>query len=88
MALDLDTALTGIAGFSSRPKTPNPLKLVESFMKLLRLEDAYLMECETFEDVADGVPRVIEACNTRRLHSALGTQFENRHACKPVKTAA
>jgi hypothetical protein len=41
-------------------------------MKTLKVEDVYLMEYETFEDVAFGVPRFIEAYNERRLHSALG----------------
>ena len=50
------------------------------------------MEYETFGDVAIGVPRCIEACNTRRLHSAPGylgpARFEDNRARTPVKTAA
>ncbi|MDF0599071.1 MULTISPECIES: IS3 family transposase [Paracoccaceae] len=50
------------------------------------------MEYETFEDVADGVPRFIQTYNTRRLHSAQGylspNQFGDRNARTPFKTAA
>ena len=61
-------------------------------MKTLKVEDTYLMEYETFDDVTAGVPRFIEACNLRRLHSALGylspAQFEDRNASAPVKSVA
>ncbi|CAM4178072.1 transposase [Palleronia rufa] len=50
------------------------------------------MDCETFDDVAEGVPRFIASYNTRRPHSApeyLGpAPFEDRSARAPVKTPA
>lgn len=82
----------GFVGSMSRRGNPYDNPQAESFMKTLKVEDAYLMEYETFDEVAAGVPRFIDAYNRRRLHSALGyvspIEFENRNARAPVKAAA
>jgi putative transposase len=82
----------GFVGSMSRRGNPYDNPQAESLMKTLKVEDVYPMEYETFEDVAVGVTRFIEACNERRLHSALGylspAKSEDRNARAPVKTAA
>ena len=45
----------------SRRGNPYDNPQAESLMKTLKVEDVYLMEYETFDDVAAGVPRFIEA---------------------------
>jgi transposase InsO family protein len=46
----------GFVGSMSRRGNPYDNAQAESIMKTLKVEDAYLMEYETFEDVAIGVP--------------------------------
>ncbi len=65
----------------------------ESFMKTLKVEAVYPMAFETFEEVAEHLPRFIDDIyNSRRLHSSLANlspkQFEDQLTRQTVKPAA
>lgn len=57
----------------SRKGNPYDNAWAKSFMRILKYEEIYLSEYETYEDVVNRMPRFIEEIyNRKRIHSSIG----------------
>jgi putative transposase len=75
----------GLNGSMGRRGNPYDNAKAESFMKTLKVEEIYMMEYETFDDVAASLPRFIEDVFNVLLSLKRNTPgrspFERRHIC-------
>jgi len=78
----------GLVPSMSRKGNPYDNAFVESFMKTLKVEEVYLRQYRTFQDVMASVPRFIEAVyNAKRMHSSLNYCSPDEFEAKQHRTS-